>query len=66
MIVTDLEPYCVIIDKQDEHTEILKRSVATWECQGKRFFLMKNDFAVKEAIERSAERISDTEFVVGL
>jgi hypothetical protein len=66
VIVTDLEPYCVVIDKYDEHAEILKRSVATWERQRKRFFLMKDDLAVKEVIERGAERISDTDFIVGL
>ena len=66
VIVTDLEPYCVVIDKYDEHAEILKRSVATWERQRKRFFLMKDDLAVKEAVERGAERIGNTDFVVGL
>ncbi len=66
VIVTDLEPYCVVIDKYDEHAEILKQSVATWERQRKRFFLMKDDLAVKEAIGRGAEHISDTDFVVGL
>jgi hypothetical protein len=66
VIVTDLEPYCVVIDKYDEHAEILKRSVATWERQRKRFFLMKDDLAVKEAVEQGAERIDDTDFVVGL
>jgi hypothetical protein len=66
VIVTDLEPYCVVIDKYDEHAEILKRSVATWERQRKRFFLLKDDLAVKEAVERGAERVSDTDFVVGL
>jgi hypothetical protein len=66
VIMTDLEPYCVVIDKYDEHAEILKRSVATWERQRKRFFLMKDDLAVKEAVERGAERIGNTDFVVGL
>jgi hypothetical protein len=66
VVVTDLEPYCVVIDKYDEHAEILKRSVATWERRGKRFFLMKDDLAVKEAIERGATRIGDTDYVVGL
>lgn len=66
VVVTDLAPYCVLINKYDEHAEILKQSIATWERDGKRFFLMKDDLAVKEAVERGAERISDTDFVVGL
>lgn len=66
VVVTDLEPYCVVIDKYDEHAAILKRSVVTWERQGRRFFLMKDELAVKEALERGATRISETDFVVGL
>ncbi len=66
VVVTDLEPYCVVIDRYDEHAEVLKRSVATWERRGKRFFLMEGVPAVKEAVKRGAERISDTDFVVGL
>jgi hypothetical protein len=66
VVVTDLEPYCVVIDRYDEHAEILKRSVATWERRGKRFFLMADDLAVKEAVERGATRVGDTDFVVGL
>ena len=31
MIVTDLEPYCVVTDKYDEYAEILKRLVVMWE-----------------------------------
>lgn len=66
VIVSDLEPYCVVIDKYDEHAEILKRAVATWHRRGKRFFLLQDSLAVKEALKRGAERIGDTDFVVGL
>jgi hypothetical protein len=66
VVVTELEPYCVVIDKYDDHAEILKQSVATWERDRKRFFLMKDDLAVKEAVERGATHISDTDYVVGL
>jgi len=66
VVVTDLEPYCVVIDKYDEHAEILKQSVANWERSGNRFFLMKDELVVKEAVERGATRISETDFVVGL
>lgn len=66
VVVTDLEPYCVVIDKYDEYADILKRSVVMWERRGKRFFLMQDGLAVNEALKRGAERISDTDFVVGL
>jgi len=65
-VVNELEHYCVVIDKYDEHAEILRESVATWERRGQRFFLMKNQLAVKEAIERGADRLTETEFVLGL
>jgi hypothetical protein len=66
VVITDLEPYCVVIDRYDEHAEILKRSVATWERRNRRFFLMADDLAVKEAVEQGATRVGDTDFVVGL
>jgi hypothetical protein len=65
-VVSDLEPYCVVIGRYDEHAEILKRSVATWERDGHRFFLMKDELAVKEALERGATPVGETGFVVGL
>ena len=66
VILTDLEPYCVVIDRYDEHAEILKQSVATWHRRGRRFFLMESDLAVREAVERGAKRVGDTDFVVGI
>ncbi len=66
VVVTDLEPYCVVVERYDEHAEILKRSVANWERSGHRFFLMPSELEVEAALERGATRIGDTEFVVGL
>lgn len=54
-VVEDLDPYCVVIDKYDEHAAILRESVATWERRGHRFFLMQDDLAVKEALEQGPE-----------
>jgi hypothetical protein len=65
-VVTDLQPYCVVIEKYEEHAKILKSSVANWERKGHRFFLMKGELAVKEAIERGATPISETDFVAGI
>lgn len=64
--VTDLEPYCVVLEKYDEHAAVLKQSVATWERRGHRFFLLRSDLAVADALERGATRLDETEFVVGL
>ena len=65
-VVADLEAYCVVIGLYDEHAAILRESVATWERRGHRFFLMQDELAVKEALERGAERVSKTDFALGL
>ena len=64
--VTDIEPYCVVVEKYDEHAAILKQSVATWERRGHRFFLMTSKLAVADAVDRGATRLEETEFVAGL
>jgi hypothetical protein len=64
--VTALEPYCVVIERYDEHAAILRQSVATWERRGHRFFLLPDKLAVTDAVDRGATRLEETEFVVGL
>lgn len=66
VVVEDLEPYCVLTDRYDEHAEILKRSVLNWERRGRRFFLMTDDLAVEDALERGATRLAETELALGL
>jgi hypothetical protein len=66
VVVEDLEAYCVIKDKYTEHADILRDSVLHWERDGQLFFVMKDELSVKEAIERGATPIADTEYVVGL
>ena len=66
VVVEDLEAYCVIKDKYTEHADILRDSVLHWERDGQLFFLLKDELSVKEAIERGARPIADTEYVVGL
>jgi len=64
--VNDLEPYCVVKEKYTEHADILRNSVVHWERRNHLFFIMKDDLAVKEAVEAGATRLEDTEFVLGL
>jgi hypothetical protein len=66
VVVEDLEPYCVVKEQYTEHAEILKQSVFNWERRGHLFFLMKDELAVKDAVERGATPIEETEFVLGL
>ena len=66
MVVENLEPYCVVKEKYTKHADILRNSVANWERDGQLFFLMKDELSVREAVEKGARRIEETEFVVGL
>lgn len=66
VVVDDFEAYCVVKEKYTDHADILRQSVAHWERRGQMFFLMKNELAVKEAIEHGATPIHETDYVVGL
>ena len=66
VVAEDLESYCVVIEQYTEYGDILRDSVAHWERQGHRFFLMKDELSVREAVEHRATRLSETDFVLGL
>ena len=65
-VVEDLEPYCVVKEQYTAHAAILRNSVAHWERRGYNFFLMKDDLAVKEALELGATKLAETELALGL
>jgi hypothetical protein len=66
VVVEDLEPYCVVKEQYTEHAEILKQSVLNWERRSHLFFLMKDELAVKDAVERGATPIEETDLVLGI
>lgn len=66
VVVEDLEPYCVVKEQYTEYADILRNSVLHWERRDHRFFVMKDELAVKEAVEKGAEPIEETGFVIGL
>ena len=66
VIAEDLESYCVVIEQYTEYRDILRDSVAHRKRQGHRFFLMKDELSVREAVEHGATPLSETDFVVGL
>lgn len=65
-VAEEFEAYCVVKEQYTEHAEVLRDSVVNWERDGHRFFLMKDELSVNEAIERGATPITETDFVVGL
>lgn len=66
VVADDLESFCVVKEKYTEHAEILRNSVANWERDGQRFFLMKDEHSVRLAEEQGATRIEATNYVVGI
>jgi adenosine deaminase len=66
VVVEDLKQFSVVKETYTEHAEILKNSVANWERRNHRFFLMKDELSVKEAVEQGATKIEDTDFALGL
>lgn len=66
VVVDDLEPYCVVKDQYTEHADILRNAVVHWQRAGYNFFLMKDELSVKEALERGATPVADTDLAIGL
>jgi hypothetical protein len=66
VVVDKLEPYCVVKEQYTPHAEILKQSVINWSRDGYNFFLMRDPQAVEYAIEQGAERLDETNFVLGI
>lgn len=61
----DGENYCFEVPAA-EHPDVLRNSVANWECDGNLFFLTTDDRAVELAVEEGATPIAETNHVVGL
>ena len=62
----DRFPNYVVKEKYTEHAEILRSSVANWERDGQRFFLLKDERSVRLSEEQGATPIEETNYVVGL
>lgn len=66
VVADELEPYCVVKEQYTPHAEILKRSVIHWSRDGYNFFLLRDPQAVEYAIEQGAQRIEETNLVLGI
>lgn len=64
--VEEFGEFCVVKEQYTAHAEILRNAVETWSRHGHNFFLMKDPLAVDQAVEQGAERVEETEFVVGV
>lgn len=60
-LVDDHEPYCVVVQKGDDYTDILKTAVLTKERSGHLIFLLKDELSVEQALEHGAARLSNAQ-----
>lgn len=65
-VVEDPEPYCVVTGKYEPHTDVLRNPVEHWERRGHRFFVLPDHLAVREAVERGATPVAETDMVLGI
>jgi hypothetical protein len=65
-VVEDPEPYCVVLERYEEHADVLRESVAHWERRGHLFFLLPDDRTVEEALDAGATPVAETEFALGI
>lgn len=65
-VVDDPESFCVVIGQYEKHAEILKASVANWTRREHRFFLMRDPYAVEQAVRQGATPVAETEFEAGI
>lgn len=60
-IVEDLNPYCVVVEKGRDYSDILKSTVLTKERSGLLVLLLKDELSVDQAIEHGAIKLSNSE-----
>lgn len=66
VVVDDPEEYCVVTEQYAKHADILRDAVIHWKRRGHRFFVLSDERAVEQALERGAVRIDQTDFVLGI
>jgi len=60
-VVEDPEPYCVVMDRNDDHSNILRNTVVKFERGQHNVFLLKDQLSVDQAIEHGATRVTESD-----
>jgi len=60
-VVEEIEPYCVVINKYDDHADILRNAAVTVTRGDTKIFLMKDELSAEQAIENGATPLADTD-----
>ncbi|MFC5133520.1 MULTISPECIES: hypothetical protein [Haloferacaceae] len=60
-VVDDIEPYCVVIDRDQDHSTILRNAVVRLRQGGQHLFVMNDQLSVDQAIEQGATRLTETD-----
>lgn len=65
-VVSEPEPYCVVVERYEPHADVLRASVAHWSRRGHEFFLMPDRLAVERAVDDGATPVEETDLVAGI
>lgn len=60
-VVEEIEPYCVAINKYEDHADILRNAVVSVTRGDTRIFLMKDELSAEQAVENGATWLADTD-----
>lgn len=67
VVITDLEPFCVVYPKYTEHPDVLFKASVLQQSEGtSHIFLMKDQLSVEQAINNGATRLTDTDLEIDL
>ena len=64
--VDDIAEFAVVKEQYTEHADILRNSVLHWSQDGYNFFVMQSPETVEQAVRQGANRLEDTDLVLGL
>lgn len=65
-VVEDYDPYCVVVDTDQDYSDVLRNAVLTKERSGYLILLLKDEISVEQAAEHGATRLADTHINEGI
>ncbi|MDY6770800.1 MAG: hypothetical protein SV186_02455 [Candidatus Nanohaloarchaea archaeon] len=60
-LVSDIEPYCVVVERGEDYSDILRNAVVQFDRGRRIVFLMKDKLSADQAIEQDATPLEEAE-----
>lgn len=60
-VVDNQAPFCVVIDRDKDHSDILRNAVVRYQRGDHYIFLMKDQLSVDQAVEHGATKLRETD-----